>query len=239
MKGILNSNWCKKTLFAIMIIVLLFLAIGRPAIVSSSDSSYIYSDKLLYEKYLNLRKTNPIWALMYIWAYIQRDPPVYLNNTDGFRDKVIGDMNNLIAYINDPLNNSTVKSHLKACGCYPCNKCQLKASTIGSTSSGLTVSETIVPPPDAAIVCVDSDYQGKCKVLSVGVYNTAEQIGLPNDTISSVLVGSKVKLTLYVHGGLTGEYITFTNDDPYLVDNMIDNTYTWNDNTTSLKVEWR
>jgi hypothetical protein len=132
-----------------------------------------------------------------------------------------------------------VKSDIKKCGCYPCDKCQLKASTVGSSSFGLTVSGTVEPPPDAAIVCVDVEYLGKCKVLAVGIYNNANQIGLPNDVISSMLIGSKVKLTLYVHGGLTGESITFTDDVPYLTDYWIDSTYNWNDNTTSLKVEWR
>lgn len=238
MKIVQSLNWWKKIFIAAVLTVLLFLIMGKSSIVMSSGHQSRYSDQILYEKYMAMRKDYPVWALMYLWAYIQRDPPVYMNNTDGFRDKVGADIKSLIAYVNDPLNNNLVKSHLKACGCYPCDRCQLKTD-VKSSAKGLTVPSTVEPPPDAAIVCADFDYQGICKVLPVGVYNTAQQIGLPNDVISSVLVGSKVKLTLYLHGGLTGSYVTFTGADPYLADNWIDNTYTWNDNTTSLKIEWR
>lgn len=39
--------------------------------------------------------------------------------------------------------------------------------------------------------------------MSARVYNNASQIGLPNDSISSVMIDSRMKLTLYVHGSLT------------------------------------
>jgi hypothetical protein len=237
------KGWIKALLTILFTLFLLFTA-GKPSPATSEKLFYRESDNSLYEKYLANREKSPAVAVMYLWAYIKRDPPDYVNNTNGYRDWATKEVQGLLNYINQPKSKlAVVDAHLKSCGCYPCDKCQLKASDgVGVVQKGLSqnpLGGTITPPPDTAIVCVDVDYGGQCKVLSVGTYNNASEIGLPNDIISSVMVGSRVKITLYVHGGLTGESILFTANDPNLTDNWINNVHQWNDNATSLIVEWR
>ena len=240
MKQFTNSKKKEKFLiFAVFALLLIFL-FGLNTSVNAKRL-YLASDNYLFQKYVDLRNSNQTWAVMYLWAYIQRDPSAYKYNTDGFRTWADQEVKNLVSYIDQPRwKLKIVDNHLKSCGCYPCDKCQLKSSSgIGSISSGLSQSppdSTLHIPPESAMVCVDIYYEGKCRLLPIGTYNTATEIGLPNDSISSVMVGSNVYIVLYVHGGLTGQSITFRSNDPDLTNDWIDNTYIWNDNTTSLQV---
>ncbi|MGB9591519.1 MAG: hypothetical protein ACPL1K_03270, partial [Candidatus Kryptoniota bacterium] len=79
---------------------------------------------------------------------------------------------------------------------------------------------------------VDSNYSGQCVVKNVGEYPDPGSIGLPNDSISSIKVGTNVKATLCEHDNFRGVCETFTGDDPDLSNNSIGN-----DRVSSARVE--
>lgn len=90
------------------------------------------------------------------------------------------------------------------------------------------------PTADQVALYVDSDYKGACVVKGIGDYPNPSALGIANDSISSVKVGSNVKLTLCVDDNYYGICETFQGDDPNLSDNSIGN-----DQASSGKVENR
>jgi fibronectin type 3 domain-containing protein len=67
----------------------------------------------------------------------------------------------------------------------------------------------------------DSNYGGTCVVKGVGEYSSPSAMGFPNDSMSSVKVGSNVKLTLCHDDNYAGGCEDFTGDDSNLADNSI------------------
>jgi len=90
------------------------------------------------------------------------------------------------------------------------------------------------PNADQVALFVDADYRGQCVVKGVGEYSNPGALGLPNDSISSVKVGSNVKAILCEHDNYGGSCEEFTGDDSNLTDNSIGN-----DRVSSVKVEQR
>ncbi len=76
---------------------------------------------------------------------------------------------------------------------------------------------------------VDCPFSGTSVSLSVGDYNV-NQIGLPNDSISSVRVPSGLQLTLFEHSDFGGASVAITSDASCLNDRG------WNDRASSLRV---
>ena len=110
----------------------------------------------------------------------------------------------------------------------------------GPWASRRIVIDTSQPPPsncpinaDQIALFMDDDYRGRCVVKNVGEYPNPGAIGLPNDSISSVKVGSNVKAVLCKHDGFN-DCETFEHDDNHLGDNHIGN-----DQVSSVKVERR
>jgi hypothetical protein len=97
--------------------------------------------------------------------------------------------------------------------------------TVGGFS-GLTAT-------GAAVVYKDCNYAGYAIGLNPGTYTRSQLIalGILDDDISSIKVTSGYKVTLYQDDNFTGSALALTADDNCLVDNS------WNDVTTSLKVE--
>lgn len=54
------------------------------------------------------------------------------------------------------------------------------------------------PSADQVALFVDIGYSGQCVVKSVGDYRNPGEIGLPNDSISSLRVGANVKCKIAV-----------------------------------------
>jgi hypothetical protein len=81
-----------------------------------------------------------------------------------------------------------------------------------------------------AIFYEHTDYQGASSRKRIGMYNIGD-MGLGNDTISSVRVPAGYKVTLYYHGNFGGPILELTQDTP--------NFWQWgfNDQTSGLKVE--
>lgn len=96
------------------------------------------------------------------------------------------------------------------------------------------------PPPacslgaDQAALFLDANYGGQCVVKDVGEYANPSAIGLPNDAISSLKVGSNVRAVLCKDDNYDGGCETFTGDDSNLGDNSIGDNQ-----VSSVKVEWR
>jgi hypothetical protein len=68
---------------------------------------------------------------------------------------------------------------------------------------------------------VDPNYSGQCVVKEIGEYPNPGFIGLPNDAISSIKVGSDVRAILCENDDYGGRCETLTSDDPNLGDNSI------------------
>lgn len=91
-----------------------------------------------------------------------------------------------------------------------------------------------VPKAKQIALFVNANYGGQCIIKEIGDYLGDIQIGLPNDTISSVKVGQKVRTTVYEHSHIPygGNWFTYVGDDPNLGNDRIgDNT------VSSLKVK--
>jgi hypothetical protein len=175
-------------------------------------------------------------AAIYLEAYRLNEPPMYINNINGHKFYVDTYLSSLYRRVNSELYLARqVRKQMEKCRAFPCSV--LIPGSRGLESGSGNVGQ-LQPPPDVAVVCERKDYEGRCSFLNVGTYNS-EDMGLPNDVISSVMVGSKVRLTLCLHGNLTGPCLSFTSNDSNLSNNPIDSRYNWDNNATSVKVTLR
>jgi hypothetical protein len=246
MKKMSFNKWHKAILLLVIIISLIFFTAGNWDQVLAQMKFKTSTSQLYANANSQARNGRYLWAAFYLFAYIQRDPTNYVNNVGNHQKYVNNKLNEYISgisYREKGLQRfyDAVQKDMRSCGCYPCQRCKkvsevsVEAYQLGSPPS----VEPLQPPPDMAVVCVDPDYQGQCVYLPAGVYNGAENIGLPNDSISSVMVGSRVTLTLCLHGRLTGNCITFTGNDDDLSNNPVPGGYKWDNNATSAKVTLR
>lgn len=90
------------------------------------------------------------------------------------------------------------------------------------------------PAPDEVSLFMHIDYGEPCQRLSVGQYYNSNQFNLPDDSISSVALGSNVKAYLCTDNNLAGACDWFLSNDPWLGDNRINN-----DTLSSLQVEFK
>ncbi len=88
------------------------------------------------------------------------------------------------------------------------------------------------PSAEQVALFVDANYGGQCVVKNIGEYTNPGSIGLPNDSISSIRVGTNVQAILCEHANYGGICETFTGADPNLSDNSIGN-----DRVSSMRVE--
>jgi hypothetical protein len=223
-----GSKWRK---IHTALVVAIFVTILSSPIHAESKPLNAFSSSQLYElAYNSANNKDYINASVYLFAYTQQNPPEYVNNTT-YRDAID---KTLVSYFGEVGYAKEILRQVESCGRYPCN----------SQSSGLGSSYGKVPlpplhvPPNAALVCPKPNYLGKCKILYVGDYLNFTQMEI-NDAVSSVSVGSQVKITLYLHARFDSQSITFTSDDSDLSNNRIDTQYTWSKNASAAKVQYR
>jgi hypothetical protein len=72
------------------------------------------------------------------------------------------------------------------------------------------------PNADQVAVYEHVDYKGACAVLGVGNYKNSSEIGIANDTISSVLVGKNVAIVGYNHTGFRSVNLFSSVRVPYM-----------------------
>lgn len=61
-------------------------------------------------------------------------------------------------------------------------------------SSDQPLSGQTNPSPDQILVCPDADFAGNCQLMGLGLYPNSA--GVPNDSMSSIKVGSNVRVSL-------------------------------------------
>ena len=106
-------------------------------------------------------------------------------------------------------------------------------SSGGGSGGGVSGPVGCTPGQYQAAVFVDSSYGGACVVKGVGEYLSPEAIGLPNDSVSSIKVGSGANVRLCENANLTSPCFYYSADDDRLgyFDSLGDNTL------SSMKVE--
>lgn len=224
------SRWFKICFSCLM--TLIAITLSAPINASSKPINQ-YTSRELYELGFNsLNNKNYSDAAIYLFAYTQLNPPEYVNNP-AYRASIDSNLALALGEIQRVRNLlREIDNNLKSCGKYPCNS---RSSSLGIIFVEVP-TQPLQPPPDAAIVCTDPNYRGYCKLLPIGRYTNFTQMGI-NDKISSIMVGSQVKLTLYVHARFDSQSITFPSNDSNLSNDRIDNTYFWNDNASAAIVQ--
>lgn len=81
----------------------------------------------------------------------------------------------------------------------------------------------------SVVIYEHANYKGASKELDAGNYDIC-QMGIPNDTLSSLRVPSGMKATLYEHAHFAGRTKTFTSDTDWVGNDF-------NDITSAIKVE--
>jgi hypothetical protein len=103
-----------------------------------------------------------------------------------------------------------------------------------------TAFQSCTPGPNEAAFFVDYAYQGSCVVKGIGEYSNPDQMGLPNDSISSIQTGKNVQVRVCSNSGMTGYCATVVGNDANLYNKLFDGSdWRVNDNITSFRVELR
>ena len=227
------NGWIKVCISFLLTLAIIML--NKPADVDSEQLNQWSSNDLYRMASESARNKDYIHAAIYLFAYTQQNPPEYANNinyrtsVDSLLATYLGEVDRLRNILQD------VDRHLDSCDRYPCNQASSSLDIIFVE----VVPQPLPPPPDVAIICTKPNYQGTCKFLSVGKYSTYQSLGLLNDSVVSVMVGSKVKITLYSNSLGSSPSLTLTSDDPDLSNNLISGQYLWSKSVSTAKVEWR
>ena len=88
-----------------------------------------------------------------------------------------------------------------------------------------------IPSPHQVALFKNINYQGECVIKDLGSYPAALSIGLPDDSISSLKVGTDVHALLYRDANYAGRKEIFVSDEPNLQSHWIGN-----DQVSALKV---
>jgi microsomal dipeptidase-like Zn-dependent dipeptidase len=92
-----------------------------------------------------------------------------------------------------------------------------------------------VPGASQVAFFVDSQFRGTCTIKDAGDYLTAEEIGLPNDSISSLRVGGSAQTNICADSNLQGNCETVNQD----VSDLAADRVVGNDQISSLQVQAR
>jgi hypothetical protein len=226
-------NYFMKVGIACLLALNLVVSIPPPAFVVSAQTNILPSETL-YQQALawEYNRSDLIHAAIYMYAYVQRNPTEYAQNYWGRKDFVDQKLATYLSVVNNSVELlNEISSDRNECANNTGNQAEVCTKYFEGTPT---------PPPDGVLVCTKAYYQGICRILFVGNYSSYRNIGVPNDDISSVLVGSRVKLTLYLHSLSHPERITFLADDADLSNNPINGTeYYWDNNVSSARVEYK
>ncbi len=70
---------------------------------------------------------------------------------------------------------------------------------------------------------VDNNFNGSCAIRGLGIYPTPGELGLNNDSITSIKVGGNVQAVVCEHAYFEGQCEVFSTNDDYLGNNRIGN----------------
>ncbi|MBP7962370.1 MAG: trypsin-like serine protease [Caldilineaceae bacterium] len=145
---------------------------------------------------------------------------------------------NAIGLPNDSISSIWVGSNAKVklcrddnfggiCETFTASDSNLTDNSIGndqvSSAQVSSVSARCTPYDDQIALFKDANYSGACVIRGGGNYANPNAVGLPNDSISSILVGSSAKVKLCRDDNFGGICQTFTSSDSNLTDNLIGN----------------
>jgi hypothetical protein len=108
-------------------------------------------------------------------------------------------------------------------------------NTVGNdTISSIHVERrnSCVPGPYQATIFMHADYNSPCQTLEVGTYNNQDEYRLPDNSITAIRVGAKVKAYLCTDYNIRGSCEWITANDPNL-----GNNYIGNDSLSSISIE--
>lgn len=88
--------------------------------------------------------------------------------------------------------------------------------------------------PNQVAFFTHANYRGACAIRAIGDYPSSDAIGLPNDSISSIRVGSDAQVVLCKHDNFQGDCIRRDSDVSFLKDRQVGN-----DAVSSAKVQLR
>lgn len=116
---------------------------------------------------------------------------------------------------------------------FTANEDDLDDTTIGSntTQSVKVEHEPCYPGAMEIALYQGANLTGQCVIKGVGSYDNAAEIGLPDNTVSSIKVGASVKATLYRDANFGGANSSFTANDSDLSNDAIGSN-----TTSSVKV---
>lgn len=204
----------EKSLILVIFVLAGLLLVSSPIQAAYEHLVNEYNDKELYALFWDSQESGKqALALMYLFAYIQNNPDRYANNTNGHAASIDAAFNSLRALVqeNEEIADLVYKD-IESCNKYPCSDEKAEVGSIGSRGF----------PWNMVQVCEGYNFDDPCAYLLAGEYTQWEQLGVANDSISSIKVGKDVELTLCVHSlGHTDECLTFGNDDKDLRDNII------------------
>ncbi len=238
MKFIRELTGSEKVLLLIIIILVGLVLTRNPIQAANEGSVDQYSDKELYELfYYSIGEENPAVTLMYLFAYIQRNPVEFANDLNGDTAELIDAFNSLLATVQANYSYlKIVNDHLTDCKKYPC----------GDEQASVSATEIERVPPNMVKVCEGYNQEEPCFSLPAGEYTQWQQLGVANDSISSIWVGADVEITLCVHSlGHTDECLTFEDLGFGLVDNDLrDNIipghgYSIDNNVSTARIVYR
>ena len=215
MKKIISKNFTIIIFHVVLILVFIFLQTGQASashmLGKSDDTLYYWAGR--YYSQGRIEK-----AAMYYFALQQKESQKYFEHQT-LIDQRVGNLWGELYRIENFRNNSNI--------------CASSAGKGDDYSYQEGYSFDNWPPKYHVLVCTDIDYGGTCKLLTIGGYSTSGAIGLADNSISSILLGSGVKITLYQYSGYRGVYRTFTGSPSYL------GTYGWDDVASSVYIQYK
>jgi hypothetical protein len=122
---------------------------------------------------------------------------------------------------------------------------KVKSNTLSSAKVQVRVNlaSDCNPGPDQVALFKDRNWVGPCTVVGMGQYANSSAMGIANNSISSILVGSRVALKAYEDSYFKGRNKIFDSSEPYFPtmggENILDELlgdFDWHNEISSAKV---
>jgi hypothetical protein len=237
MKGnIRSTNLLQVAILILLTSNLLFMATQTVSAIQTRAKPS-NSDVL---KWANQAADRRQWTEAAAWyaIYIDREPPIprsdqtYWNKLTRQLDSMKGN-----AFKDQDLAGDTRTNQDFINNCFRDNDIPIPQTfTAQSLPPAPLTMIQMGPAPDEIWVFQDFDFKGPWNVLTIGNYIKAGQFGMPDNSISSVMVGSKVRTYLCTDEGLNGTCGMFDSHVPFHHPNLTNNV-TGNDSISSIRVE--
>lgn len=230
------THWLQVAILILLTLNLLFMA-TQTALATFTRATPINSDVL---KWANLAADRKQWTEAATWyaVYIDREPPIPLSDTT-YWDKLKKQLESMKwnASEDQDLANDTRANKDFINNCFRNANRPIPGSFSIQTNPPAPLSMIQMgPAPDEVWVFQDFDFRGPWNVLTVGNYISSGQFGLPDNSISSVMVGSKVRTYLCTDEGLNGVCGMFDSHVPFHHPNLSNNV-TGDNTISSIRVE--